>query len=70
MTELTPCNIAGGIATITLSRPGKLNAINYALIDARMVVLDRLEADVAVGAVVITVGGKRTFSAGGDIYNM
>jgi enoyl-CoA hydratase len=70
MTELTLCNIASGIATITLSRPGKLNAINYAMIDALMAVLDRLKADVAVRAVVITGCGKRALSAGGDIYNL
>lgn len=68
MNSLTPCNISNGIATITLTRPEKLNAINYALADALMAVLDTLESNTAVGAVILTGAGKRAFSAGGDIH--
>lgn len=68
MTTLTPYDISGGIATITLRRPEKFNAINYAMIDALMAALDSLEANAAVGAVIVTGAGEQAFSAGGDIY--
>ncbi len=61
------CTVDEGIATVTLNRPEKLNAINYAMADALLALLDRLETDDAVGAVIITGAGDRAFSAGGDI---
>ncbi|MEQ1776106.1 MAG: crotonase/enoyl-CoA hydratase family protein [Burkholderiales bacterium] len=67
MVTLTPYEISDGIATVTLNRPEKLNAINYAMADALMVVLDALESNAAVGAVILTGAGERAFSAGGDI---
>lgn len=68
MTTLTPYDISGGIATVTLNRPQKLNAINYAMADSLMNVLDALETNAAVGAVIITGAGEKAFSAGGDIH--
>jgi enoyl-CoA hydratase len=56
-----------GIALITLNRPDKLNALNYALIDHLMAVLDAIETDDAVRAVILTGAGERAFSAGADI---
>lgn len=60
------CEVAEGIATLTLNRPEKLNAINYAMADALLERLDALEADQVVRAVILT-GAGRAFSAGGDI---
>lgn len=59
---------AGRIALLTLNRPEKLNAINYAMADRLLALLDLLEDDRAVGAIVITGAGERAFSAGGDIH--
>src|SRR5713226_4300905 len=56
-----------GIAVLTLHRPDKLNALDYALIDALAAALDDLEADPAVRAVILTGAGDRAFSAGADI---
>jgi enoyl-CoA hydratase/carnithine racemase len=56
-----------GIAVVTLNRPDKLNALDYALIDALAAALDELEADPAVRAVILTGAGDRAFSAGADI---
>jgi enoyl-CoA hydratase len=67
MSSTVLCEIAGGIATLTLNRPDKLNAINYAMIDTLLGLLDRLEADSAVRALILTGAGERAFSAGGDI---
>ena len=68
MSEPVLCEIAEGIATLTLNRPEKLNAINYALADRLLGLLDELETDGDVGAVVLTGAGTRAFSAGGDIH--
>jgi enoyl-CoA hydratase len=56
-----------GVAVLTLHRPEKLNALNYALVDALSSALDALEADQAVRAVILTGAGDRAFSAGADI---
>lgn len=58
----------GRIALLTLNRPEKLNAMNYALIDRLLALLDRIEDDPSIGAVVMTGAGGRAFSAGGDIH--
>jgi enoyl-CoA hydratase/carnithine racemase len=57
----------GTIATLTLNRPEKLNALNYATIDALLGHLDAIEADDGVRGVILTGAGERAFSAGGDI---
>ncbi len=54
-------------ALVTLNRPDKLNALNYALIDRLQQVLDELEADDRVCAIVLTGAGERAFSSGADI---
>jgi len=56
----------GDIVLLTLNRPAKLNALNYATNDALLTLFDRIEADDGVRAVIIT-GAGRAFSAGGDI---
>ena len=61
------CQVADGVATLTLNRPEKLNAIDYAMADALRSALDAIEADTAVRAVILTGAGERAFSAGADI---
>lgn len=56
------------IALITLSRPEKLNALNYAANDRLLHLLDRIEEDGDLRAVVVTGAGEQAFSAGGDIH--
>lgn len=67
MTDLVLSESCDGIAVLTLNRPEKLNALNYALIDRLLAVLDDIEVDDAVRAVVLTGAGERAFSTGGDI---
>lgn len=62
------CERKGRIALLTLNRPSKLNALNYATNDRLLSLLDEIEADEAIGAVVVTGAGDRAFSAGGDIH--
>jgi enoyl-CoA hydratase len=56
----------GTILTLTLNRPDKLNAIDGAMLDALDEVLDEIERDRDVRAVILT-GAGRAFSAGADI---
>jgi enoyl-CoA hydratase/carnithine racemase len=67
MSDPVLIEIADGIALLTLNRPHKLNAINYAMADRLLGLLDTLETDDRVGAVIVTGAGPRAFSAGGDI---
>jgi enoyl-CoA hydratase len=55
-----------GVATITLNRPDKLNAINPQIISELGKAADDIEGDDAVRVVVIT-GAGRAFSAGADL---
>ena len=68
MTEPVLLDIKDGIALITMNRPDRLNALNYALIDRLMAMLDRIETDVSARVVVLTGAGERAFSAGADIH--
>jgi enoyl-CoA hydratase len=61
---------ADDISTLTLNRPERLNALDYATIDAMMQELDRIEADESVAVVVLTGTGDRAFSAGADIFGL
>jgi 2-(1,2-epoxy-1,2-dihydrophenyl)acetyl-CoA isomerase len=55
-----------GVATITLNRPDKLNAINESMHAELAAALDRIEADAATRALLLT-GAGRAFSAGQDL---
>lgn len=57
------------IATITIDRPDKLNALNSATIDELEVAVDQVRADKAVGGVILT-GAGRAFVAGADIAEL
>ena len=58
-----------GIATVTLDRPEKLNALADAMYDQLYEYWNELAADAGTRAVILT-GAGRAFSAGGDIGNM
>jgi enoyl-CoA hydratase len=55
------------VAILTFARPGKLNALNYELVDSIVQALDRIEEEDQIRAVVLT-GSGRAFSAGADIH--
>jgi enoyl-CoA hydratase len=57
------------VALLRLNRPEAMNALKYALMAELMDALERLDADDAVGAFVIT-GDSRAFAAGADIKEM
>lgn len=66
MAELVLAERHGDIALLTLNRPDKLNALNYALVDRLLARLDEIEVDARIRAVIVT-GAGRAFSAGADI---
>jgi enoyl-CoA hydratase len=57
---------AGGVATLTLNRPEKLNAINPATFHELRAHVDAIAADATVRCVVLT-GAGRSFCAGNDL---
>ena len=67
MSDRVLCDVEDGIATLTLNRPEKFNAIDYAMADALTGLLDSLETDERVKAIILTGAGDRAFSAGADI---
>lgn len=62
-------DIKGGVATLTLNRPDRLNALSREMIDTAITTLEQLATDPAVACVVIT-GADRGFCAGGDVTAM
>jgi 2-oxoglutaroyl-CoA hydrolase len=58
--------IAGGVATITLDVPGKLNRVSMLAREQLAGVFEELGGDDAVRAIVLNGAGE-TFTAGGDI---
>ncbi|WP_028652731.1 enoyl-CoA hydratase/isomerase family protein [Nocardioides halotolerans] len=57
----------GHVATVTLNRPSRLNALNGALFDALASTWRELDKDDDVRAVVLTGAGDRAFCVGGDL---
>jgi 2-(1,2-epoxy-1,2-dihydrophenyl)acetyl-CoA isomerase len=62
-------SVKDGVATLTMNRPDRLNAMSGPMLDAMIAALPRLAADPDVGVVVIT-GAGRGFCAGGDVKAM
>jgi enoyl-CoA hydratase/carnithine racemase len=64
----------GPVCILTLSRPGRLNALSGELITTLGTELDLIEADDATRVVVITGGprsdGRPCFSAGADLHEL
>ncbi len=58
------------VATITINRQDKLNALNQETIREISSTLDEAEKDGSIRVIVITDAGDRAFSAGADISEM
>ncbi|HET7344013.1 MAG TPA: crotonase/enoyl-CoA hydratase family protein [Methylomirabilota bacterium] len=58
--------VADRIATVTLSRPDRLNAVNTTMIRELVEVFDRADGDDEVRVVIVT-GAGRAFCAGADL---
>ena len=60
-------NRDGNIATVTLNRPERLNALNRAMWEELGEVMRRLSADDSLRCVVLRGAGGKAFAAGADI---
>jgi enoyl-CoA hydratase/carnithine racemase len=69
MTEKLLVEQVGGILTLTLNRPGRLNAIDIEMLDALTDELEAAATDEKV-AVIVIAGAGRAFCAGADIGQM
>jgi enoyl-CoA hydratase len=67
--DLVTYTVADRIATITVNRPDKLNALSDATIRALGEAIDRARADDDVGGIILT-GAGRAFVAGADISEL
>ncbi len=61
--------IADRVATVTLNDPARRNALDLAFCDEMMAAFDEIEANPAVGAVVVT-GANPAFCAGADLSHL
>src|ERR1700757_1425174 len=57
-----------GVGILTLNRPDKLNAMNRKLAGELHEAVKSMDADDAIGCIVVTGAGTKAFSAGGDIH--
>ncbi len=67
--KVTKYDVKDGIATITIYRPDKRNALNLQVFAELRQCLDTADLDRAVRAMIIT-GGEKVFCAGMDIEEM
>ena len=68
--ETLLCDVQGPIATVTLNRPGVLNALNARTFDELETVFIALSQDSGVRVILVTGAGERAFAAGADINEL
>ena len=69
MSDEVLCAVDGGVATVTLNRPGQRNAMNTALLASLRARFEELDANRDVRVVVVRGGGP-AFCAGMDLKEM
>ena len=69
MSDRVLVQVAGGVLTATLNRPDKRNAIDTAMIDALLAMLERADLESTVRVVAIR-GAGREFCAGMDLNEL
>ena len=62
-------HVENRVATLTLNRPTKLNALNQEMLSQAIPLLTQWSTDPDIGVIVIT-GAGRAFCAGGDVGDM
>ncbi|MEO8432459.1 MAG: enoyl-CoA hydratase-related protein [Acidobacteriota bacterium] len=67
MTELVRVETSGGVATLTVDRPEKLNALNAQVMESLGRAIAGVESDAALRCVIVTGAGEKAFIAGADI---
>jgi enoyl-CoA hydratase len=67
--SLVLLEVADGVATLTLNNPAERNTLTAAMVGEIIAAMDRIEADEAVGAIVVT-GTPPAFCAGANLGNL
>jgi enoyl-CoA hydratase len=62
--------VAGGVATLTVNRPDKLNALNSATLTEMEQAFEHCRTSESVRALVVTGSGEKAFVAGADIREL
>jgi enoyl-CoA hydratase len=62
--------VDGNLATVTIDRPDKLNALNAGIIAELGAAVSRLAADDSIRGVLLTGAGPKAFVAGADIAEL
>lgn len=70
MTDEVLRSVDGGVATITINRPARRNALSWPVIAELREVLAELRDDAGVRVVVLTGAGEQAFCAGADLGGM
>ncbi|MGH6883376.1 MAG: enoyl-CoA hydratase/isomerase family protein, partial [Hypericibacter sp.] len=70
MDENILCTVENQIATITLNRPAKLNAMTPEMIQSIIEAIERCNRDDTVRVVIVTGAGEKSFCAGSDIREL
>ena len=65
--EVVLTDIDGRVATVTINRPDKLNALNAAVRGQFVAALDALKENGDVRVVIVTGAGEKAFIAGADV---
>lgn len=60
-------DIHDGVATVTINRPERMNAVDQETADQLETIWQRIETDASVRCVILTGAGERAFSAGADL---
>jgi len=66
---LVDLEVSDGVAVLTLNDPERRNALNLPMVDEIVEAMDSIEADSAVGALVVT-GAPPAFCAGADLSHL
>ena len=67
--SLVLLEVSDGVATLTLNNPGERNTLTAPMVAEIVETMDRIEADLSVGAIVVT-GTAPAFCAGANLGNL
>jgi len=70
MNELIKFNVSGHVATVTLNRQEKLNAMTQEMTSELKEIVSRCNSDDQIRVVILTAEGDRAFCAGSDIVDL
>jgi len=59
-----------GVATVTINRPNKLNALNNEVLNELADVFKMIQVDEDINAIIVTGSGEKAFVAGADIKEL